>query len=153
MDDFSKNVSSELSDTYTKVFTEAERELANIPHSNSSAYTSILSNFVVPKPFREKKRKLGLFERLGEAISDLLNYGMLIDDGWVYGYNDYTSVAIQKIKQQLKPKLEKEIDLMAKSASFVEFLPEYTGFEDKMNELKEQMESWRKIYSMCIVEE
>lgn len=152
-DDFSKNVRSELSDKYTKVFTEAERELTNIPHSNSRAYRGILSGFVVPEPFREKKRKLGLLERLGEAISDLLNYGMLIDDGWVYGYNDYNSVALQKIKQELKPKLEKEIDLMANSASFVELLPEYTGFEDRMNELKKQIESWRKIHRMCVVEE
>ncbi len=152
-DDFSKNAHSELSDKYTKIFTEAERELSNIPHSNSRAYKSILSGFAVPEPYREKKRKLGLLERLGEAISDLLNYGMLIDDGWVYGYNDYNSVALQKIKQELKPKLEKEIDFMANSASFVELLPEYTGFEDRMNELKKQIESWRKIHRMCVVEE
>lgn len=152
-DDFSKNVRSELSDKYTKVFTDAERELTNVPHSNSRAYKGILSGFVVPEPFREKKRKLGLFERLGEAISDLLNYGMLVDDGWVYGYNDYNSVALQKIKQELKPILEKEIDLMANSASFVELLPEYTEFEDRMNELKKKIESWRKIHRMCVVEE
>lgn len=152
-DEFSKNAHSELSDKYTKVFTEAERELSNIPHSNSRAYGGILSGFVVPRPFREKKRKLGLLERLGEAIGDLLTYGMLIDDGWVYGYNDYNSVALQKIKQELKPKLEKEIDFMANSASFIELLPEYTGFEDRMNELKKQIESWRKIYRMCVVEE
>lgn len=94
-----------------------------------------------------------MLERLGEAISDFLNYGMLIEDGWVYGYNDYNSVALQKIKEELKPKLEKEIDLMADSASFVELLPEYTGFEDRMNELKKQIESWRKIHRMCVVEE
>ncbi len=151
--EFSKNVRFELNDKYIKAFKEAESELTNIPHSNSRAYKSILSSFIVPEPFREKKRKLGLLERLGEAISDFLNYGMLIEDGWVYGYNDYNSVALQKIKQELKPKLEKEIDLMADSASFVELLPEYTGFEDRMNELKKQIESWRKIHHMCVVEE
>lgn len=152
-DEFSKNVHSELSDKYTKVFAEAERELSNIPHSDSRAYRGILSGFVVPEPLMEIKRKLGLLERLGEAISDLLNYGMLIDDGWVYGYNDYNSVALRKIKQELKPKLEKEIDFMANSASFIELLPEYTGFEERMNELKKQIESWRKIYRRCVVEE
>lgn len=151
--DFSKNVRSELSDKYTKVFAEAERELTNIPYSNSRAYKGILSGFIVPEPFWEKKRRLGLLERLGEAISDLWDCGMIINDGWVYGYNDYDSAALQKIKQELRPKLEKEIDIMANSASFIELLPEYTGFEDRMNELKKQIDGWRKILRMCVVEE
>ena len=37
--------------------------------------------------------------------------------------------------------------------SFVELLPEYTGFEDRMDELKKQIESWRKILRMCVLEE
>ena len=78
---------------------------------------------------------------------------MIVDDGWVYGYNDYSLAALQKIKYGLKPKLAKEIDLMADSASFVELLPEYTGFEDRMNALKKQIESWRKIHRMCVAEE
>lgn len=153
VDEFSKNVHSELSDKYTKVFTEAEGELSSIPHSNSRVYRDLLSGFVVPEPFREKKFRLGLLERLGEAISDLLNFGMLIDDGCVYGYNDYYSAALQKIEQELKPKLEKEIDFLVDSASYCELLPEYTGFEDRMNELNQQIESWRRIRDMCIVEE
>ena len=153
VDDFSKKVHSELINTYTKVFCEAERELSNIPHSNSKTFNGILSAFSVPQPIREKKRKLGLLERIGGAISDVLNYGMIVDDGWVYGYNDYSLAALQKIKYGLKPKLEKEIDLMAEGASFVELLPEYTGFEDRMDELKKQIESWRKILRMCVLEE
>lgn len=151
-DDFSKKVHSELINTYTKVFSEAERELSNIPHSNSKTFKGILSNFSVPQPFREKKYKLGLAERIIVAIGDVLNYGTIVDDGWVYGYNDYSSAALRKIKYELKPKLEKEIDLMADSASFVALLPEYTGFEDKMDELKKQIESWRKIHCMCVAE-
>lgn len=46
---------------------------------------------------------------------------MIVDDGWVYGYNDYSLAALQKIKYGLKPKLEKEIDLMAEGASLLSF--------------------------------
>ena len=148
-----ENFIDTTNEKYTKVFCEAERELSNIPHSNSKTFNGILSAFSVPQPIREKKRKLGLLERIGGAISDVLNYGMIVDDGWVYGYNDYSLAALQKIKYGLKPKLEKEIDLMAEGASFVELLPEYTGFEDRMDELKKQIESWRKILRMCVLEE
>lgn len=150
--DFSKRVSSQLSGQYTEVFAEAKRELSNIPHSNSSDYKGILSGFVVPEPFLEKGRKLGLLEQLESAIDNLLQLGVFIRDEWSYGYNDYDSVALQKIKQKLKPELEKAIDRMANSASFVQLLPEYTEFEDRMNELAKQIKDWREIRRMCVVE-
>ena len=77
---------------------------------------------------------------------------MFIRDEWSYGYNDYDSVALQKIKQKLKPELEKAIDRMANSTSFVQLLPEYTEFEDRMNELAKQIKDWREIRRMCVVE-
>lgn len=151
--DFSKNVDLDMRVQYARIFDEAEQERTNNQHLHSQAIVHILSAFSVPEPRWERKRRLSLLERINGVVSDLLNYGAIIDDGWVYGYNDYQTAAIQKISQELTPRLEKELDHMTESAFFVQLLPEYSGFENQIDMLKSKIASWEDIRSRCVVEE